>query len=132
MFLSILSSKEKASISSSPFCISILEKSILFLFILAGVPVLNLTRFIPRAFSLSDSLIAGKTPSGPLSNEFSPINTFPFKYVPVAKITASTSYTAPIFVVTDFIFPFLTSISMISACFKYNFFCFSSVCFISI
>ena len=126
-----MSSKEKAGTFSSPSCNSILEKSILFLFILAGVPVLNLTILIPNFFRHSESLFAGKTPSGPLSHEYSPTNIFPFKYVPVAKITLSTSYIAPISVSTALIFPFSTFISTISPCFKYKLSCFSKVCFIS-
>ena len=76
--------------STSPFCTSIFEKSILFLFILAGVPVLNLTKFTPIFFNDSESLFAGNTPSGPLSCEKSPIKILPFKYVPVATIIALT------------------------------------------
>ena len=41
----------------------------LFLFILAGVPVLNLIKLTPNFFNDSDSLLAGNTPSGPLSLE---------------------------------------------------------------
>ena len=127
-----MSSKENASGCLSPSCISILEKSILFLLILAGVPVLNLTKLIPIFFKTSDNLTAGNTPSGPLSKDVSPIYIFPFKYVPVASITFFTSYIAPIFVSTDTTFPSSTPMSTISACFKYKFFCFSKVCFISI
>ena len=47
---------------------------------------------------------------------FSYIYIFPFKYVPVAKITAFTLYIAPIFVSTAETFPFSTFISTISAC----------------
>ena len=67
----------------------------LLLLILAGVPVLNLIKFMPNFFRLSDNLLAADTPSGPLSFEYSPINIFPFKYVPVATITAFTLYIAP-------------------------------------
>jgi len=62
----------------------------LLLFILAGVPVLNLTKSTPILFKASDNLFAAETPSGPLSCENSPMNIFPFKYVPVATITAFT------------------------------------------
>jgi len=114
----------------SPFWTSILLKSILFLLILAGVPVLNLIKLIPNFFKLSDNLFAAATPSGPLSSLNSPINIFPFKYVPVASIRAFTLYIAPTFVSIDFTFPSSTLISTISACFTSKFSCFSNVCFI--
>ena len=93
----------------------------LLLFTLAGVPVLNLTRLISIFLRHSDSLFAGKTPSGPLSKLTSPIYILPFKYVPVAKITAFTLYIAPIFVSTPLTSPFSTMISTISACFTDKF-----------
>jgi len=130
--VSILSSRENNSIFLSPFCISILEKSIEFLFTLAGVPVLNLKSLIFNFSRTLDSLFAGKTPSGPPSNEFSPIKIFPLKYVPVHKIISFTLYTAPTLVSILVILLFSTPISTISACFRYKFGCLSRVCFISI
>ena len=70
---------ENGIIFVSPSCISIFEKSIVFLFILAGVPVLNLTILIPSSFKQSDNSFAANTPSGPLSCEYSPINIFPLR-----------------------------------------------------
>ena len=88
--ISNLSSKENASISVCPSCISILEKSIEFLFTLAGVPVLNLTNLMFNFSNISDNFFDGNTPSGPPSKELSPINIFPLKYVPVHNITSFT------------------------------------------
>ena len=100
--------------------------------ILAGVPVLNLWIFIPKSFKHLDNLLAGNTPSGPLSKDFSPIKILPFKYVPVANITVFTLYVTSKFVVIDLTFPSSTPIETTSACLRYKFSCLSKVCFISI
>ena len=102
------------------------------MFILAGVPVLNLTNFTPNFFKHSDSLLAGNTPSGPLSFEYSPMKIFPFKYVPVATIIVFTPYIAPTSVSTVSTLLFFSVMLTISPCFKSRFFCLSRVCFISI
>ena len=52
-------SKEKAIGFSSPSCLSIFEKSIDFLLILAGVPVLNLLISMPRSISDFVSRVLG-------------------------------------------------------------------------
>ena len=83
--------------------------------ILAGVPVLNLLNSIPKSSKLWDKSLAGNTPSGPLSYATSPIITFPFKYVPVATITALVLKVAPIFVLTPMTLLSFTNILTISA-----------------
>src|SRR5690606_11919509 len=87
-------SNENGIITSSPGCGCIFVKSMVLLFSLAGVPVLNLMSLMPFSLRLSESLSAGKNPSGPLLKLTSPMNIFPCSYVPVVSITALHGYTS--------------------------------------
>ena len=70
---------ENGVIFASPSWISIWEKSILSLWILAGVPVLNLLIFNPKSTNLSVKWAAYPNPFGPSLNVFSPIYIVEFR-----------------------------------------------------
>jgi tRNA modification GTPase len=75
----MIKSFEKGTITGSPGCSSVFEKSMLLLFTLAGVPVLNLKSSILFFSKLCVSLFAGKSPSGPPLKLVSPIIILPLK-----------------------------------------------------
>ena len=64
---------ENGTIFSSPYCGSKFSKLILDFKTLAGVPVLKRFILTPKRFKDSPSNVAGKTPSGPLLYDVSPI-----------------------------------------------------------
>src|SRR5690606_9639945 len=110
----------------------VLEKSIEFLFIRAGVPVLNLLRLKPKFLRDLDKPLAGNSPEGPLFWENSPINIFDFKYTPVATITQWQVYISPVDKRTPEVLPPSTNISTTSPCFNDRFSWRSKVCFIEL
>ena len=93
---------ENGIISSSPGCSIIFEKSTLLLLILAGVPVLNLLRSIPKSINDFESSLAFLSPFGPW----------------------------PFLVRTPLTFPSSTSTETTSNCLKWRFSCVSKTFFI--
>ena len=79
---------ENGSISSSPRCSSIFEKSTARAFTLGGVPVLKRRMLSPSARSRSASGMAAVRPSGPDERSTSPTIVRPSRYVPDAITTA--------------------------------------------
>ena len=75
------------------------------LFILAGVPVLNLLNVTPKSNNDWDKSFAANSPLGPPLYDTSPIIIFPFKYVPVASTTALHLKIAPFLVTTPVTLP---------------------------
>ena len=95
----------------------------------AGVPVLNLRTEKPSLMRLSVSSVAGAKPLGPELWRNSPATTEPFRYTPVARMTAFAAMTSPYVVFTPHTFPFSVSISAASPCARVRFSVSSSVFF---
>ena len=79
--------KENFCGSGSPFCISSLLKSIVLPSIRGGVPVFILSDCKPRSESCLLKPSTGGSPIRPPGVAFHPINIFPFKKVPLVRIT---------------------------------------------
>ena len=104
---------ENGTTGSSPYCGSILEKSIVRPSTRAGVPVLKRRTEKPRSTSDCVSFVAQVNPCGPPCQSQSPMMMRLFRYTPQASTIARQAMTAPVVVSRPVTWPF--SVSMRAA-----------------